>query len=90
MREPQPYRWTRALLNSGGRSVSVAWERAVTQGLHSIDVVYDPDVVRIRIRMGTRPSFWGLSGLVAMNMIVEHTVVPLREPLRGRRLEVLA
>ena len=62
----------------------------MTQGLHSVEVNYDPDAVRIRVHMGTRPGFWGLSGLVIMHVIVEHTVVPLREPLRGRRVEVLA
>jgi hypothetical protein len=40
--------------------------------------------------MGTRPAFWNRSGYVVLRMIVEHTVVKLREPLRGRRIEAMA
>ena len=63
--------------------------RDATQGLHSVNVRYDPDAVRIGVRVGKRPGFWGISAMVLMNVIVEHTVVPLREPLHGRRVEVL-
>ena len=89
MRLPERYPWSRAVIHRGARAVSVAWARDVTQGLHSIDVRYDPDAVRIGIRIGTRPGFWGASALVIMQLIVEHAVIPLREPLRGRPVEVL-
>lgn len=89
MRSPQRHPWSRAILHHGGRAVCVAWQRDVTQGLHSIEVRYDADAVRVGIHVGTRPGFWGISALVIMQLIVEHAVIPLREPLGGRPLEVL-
>ena len=44
---------------------------------------------QIGVRLGTRPGFWGKPGYVVLRMIIEHTVVRLREPLRGRRIEVM-
>ena len=77
------------MVQSNGRSVIVSWIRSATQGLHSIDVHYDSDAVRIGVQLGTRPGFWGIAGIVGMDPIVEHTVVHLREPLRRRPIEDL-
>jgi len=89
MLAPAPHLWTRLLVHPDGRSISVAWARNVMQGLHSVDVIYEPEVVRVRVRMGTRPGFWGINGLVVMSMIIEHTDIQLDESLRGRRVEVM-
>ena len=80
---------SRVVVQPGGRSVTVSWMRLTTQGLHSVDVQYDADAVRVGLNMGTRPGFWGVAGIVGMDPIVEHTVVQLREPLRRRRIEDL-
>ena len=71
------------------RLVSISWVRQVMQGLHSVSVAYNNDSVQIGVRLGTRPGFWGKPGYVVLRMIIEHTVVRLREPLRGRRIDVM-
>lgn len=87
---PQMHAWSKALVHGDDRTVSVSWVRGVEQGLHSVAVTYTPDAVRIGTRLGIRPGFWGVTGHVVVRMIVEHTVVRLREPVRGRRIEVLS
>ena len=76
-------------MHDDDRTLTVSWVRGVEQGLHSTVVAFTPDAVRIGTRLGTRPGFWGMSGHVVVRMIVEHTVVRLREPVRGRRVEVV-
>lgn len=88
MREPQLHAWGQALVHDE-RSVAISWVRSATQGLHSVAVVYGEDAVQIGVRLGTRPGFWDKPGYVVLRMIIEHTVVRLREPLRGRRVEVM-
>jgi hypothetical protein len=85
---PELHACNRVLVHPDGRSVSVSWVRSVSQGLHSVVVDYQPDAVRVGVRLGTRPAFDGRSGYVVLRMIIEHAVVRLREPLRGRKLEV--
>jgi hypothetical protein len=75
-------------VHSDDRTVTVSWCRGVERGLHSVTVAYTPDSVRIGTRFGTRPGFWGMTGHVVVRMVVEHTVVRLGEPVRGRRIEV--
>ena len=86
--EPEFRAWSRALVHADDRTVSVSWVRGTELGLHSVTVEYGRNVVRVGTRMGTRPALYGRSGYVALRMIVEHTVVRLREPLRGRSIEV--
>ena len=88
MREPQFLPWSKALVHDE-RLVSVSWARPAMQGLHSVSVAYGDDSVQIGVKLGTRPGFWGKPGVVVLRMIIEHTVVRLREPLRGRRIEVM-
>jgi hypothetical protein len=72
------------------RTVSVSWARGAAQRLHSVVVEYRPDAVLIGTRMGSRPSTSARPpGHVALRMVLEHAVVRLREPLRGRRIEVM-
>ena len=87
---PQLQPCARLLLHPDQRNVSVSWVRSATQALHSVDVSYDNDAVRIGVRLGTRRAFANRSGYVVLRMIIEHTNVRLREPLRGRRLETIA
>lgn len=89
MREPSLHAWSRSKADADGFGVTVSWVRDVVQGLHSVDVQYTHDAVRIGINLGTRPGFWGVNGLVVLNVVVEHTIVHLREPIGGRRVEVL-
>ena len=89
MRAPSLHRWSRAQVHADGFAVTVSWVRDVVQGLHSIEVQYTHDAVRIGINLGTRPGFWGVNGLVVLTVVVEHTIVHLREPLGGRRVEML-
>lgn len=88
MVEPELHPWCNAVVDDE-RRVCVSWARPVTQGLHSVAVTYRDDAVQIGVRLGTRPGFWGKPGYVVLRMIIEHTVVRLREPLRGRRVEVM-
>jgi hypothetical protein len=88
MLEPELQPWCNAVVDDE-RRVSVSWARQVTQGLHSVAVTYGDEAVLIGVRLGTRPEFWGKPGYVVLRMIVEHTAVRLREPLRGRRVEVM-
>jgi hypothetical protein len=90
LRAPEMRPWSKVVVHEDGRTVSVSWIRGAAQGLHSVAVAYDTDCVQIGTRMGTRPAFWNRSGYVVLRMIVEHTVVKLREPLRGRRIEAMA
>lgn len=76
-------------MHPDGYAVTLSWVRDVTHGLHSVDVEYRPDAVAIGLRMGTRPSFWDVAGLVVLNVVVEHTVVHLVQPTGGRRLVML-
>ena len=89
MLAPQLHPWT-ALLVHDDRLVSISWVREVMHGLHSVSVSYNNDSVQIGVWLGTRPGFWGKPGYVVLRMIIEHTVVRLREPLRGRRIDVMA
>lgn len=89
MRQPRLHRWSRCAVSPDGYAVRISWVRDVPQGLHSVDVVYTPDAVGIGLRLGTRPGLADVAGLVVMNVVVEHTVVHLREPLRGRRVVML-
>ena len=86
---PSLHRWSRAAVHADGLGVTVSWVRDIVEGLHSTEVEYTPDSVKIGINIGTRPGFWGVNGLVVLNVVVEHTVVQLREPINGRRVEVL-
>ena len=88
MMAPELHPWSTVLVHNE-RSVSISWVRQVMQGLHSVAVTYGSDSVQIGVRLGTRPGFWGKPGYVVLRMIIEHTVVRLREPLRGRRIEVM-
>jgi len=88
MREPRFQPWSQALVHDE-RLVSISWARQAMVGLHSVAVEYGEDAVQIGVRMGTRPGFWDKPGYVVLRMIIEHTVVRLREPLRGRRIEVM-
>ena len=88
--DPSLHACMKTLVHASERRVSVSWVRSATQGLHSVSVEYQPDVVRIGVRLGTRPPFAGRAGCVVLRMIIEHTVVRLREPLRGRRVELMA
>ena len=89
MRAPSLHPWSRAAVHADGLAVTVSWVRDIVEGLHSTTVEYTPDAVRIGINIGTRPGFWGVNGLVVLNVVVEHTVVHLREPIGGRRVEML-
>ena len=89
MKAPALHPWSRAAVNDDGMGVTVSWVRDIVEGLHSTEVEYTPDSVKIGINIGTRPGFWGVNGLVVLNVVVEHAVVKLREPLRGRRVEML-
>ena len=89
MRAPSLHPWSRAHVHHDGFAVTVSWVRDVVQGLHSVEVQYTHDAVGIGINLGTRPGFWGVNGLVVLNVVVEHTIVHLREPIGGRRVEVL-
>ena len=90
LKAPQLRPWSKVLVHEDERTVSVSWVRGAAQGLHSVAVAYGSDCVQIGTRMGTRQAFWNRSGYVVLRMIVEHTVVSLREPLRGRRIEAMA
>ena len=89
MRAPALHPWSRAAVNQDGTGVVVSWVRDIVEGLHSTVVEYTPGSVKIGINIGTRPGFWGVDGLVVLNVVVEHTVVQLREPIDGRRVEML-
>ncbi|MBV8528771.1 MAG: hypothetical protein JOZ75_10680 [Candidatus Dormibacteraeota bacterium] len=89
MKAPVLHPWSRAAVHPDGMGVTVSWVRDVVEGLHSTVVEYTPDSVRIGINIGTRPGFWGVNGLVVLNVVVEHAVVHLREPIGGRRVEML-
>ena len=89
MKAPALHPWSRAAVNQDGTGVYVSWVRDVVEGLHSTVVEYTPDSVRIGINIGTRPGFWGVNGLVVLNVVVEHAIVQLREPIGGRRVEML-
>lgn len=89
MKAPTLHPWSRANVHENGMGVTVSWVRDVVEGLHSTVVEYTPDAVRIGINVGTRPGFWGVNGLVVLNVVVEHTVVLLGEPVGGRRVEML-
>ena len=89
MRAPSLHPWSRFAVHADGLAVTVSWVRDIVEGLHSTSVEYTPDAVRIGINIGTRPGFWGVNGLVVLNVVVEHTVVHLREPIGGRRVEML-
>jgi hypothetical protein len=89
MRAPSLHPWARAQQHADGFGVTVCWVRDVVEGLHSIVVEYANDAVRIGLNIGTRPGFWGVEGLVVLNVVVEHTIVHLREPIGGRRVEML-
>ena len=89
MKAPALHPWSRAAVNQDGMGVVVSWVRDIVEGLHSTVVEYTPDSVKIGINIGTRPGFWGVNGLVVLNVVVEHAVVPLREPISGRRVEML-
>lgn len=89
MLEPEFRPWSRAIVHDDGRTVSICWARDAMHGLHSISIVYGGDRVLIGTRMGTRPAFHGRRGYVVLRMIVEHTTIRLREPLRGRRIEMV-
>lgn len=86
MRQPRLHRWSRYAVSPDGYEVRISWVRDVTQGFHSIEVMYAPDTVGIALRLGTRPGFGEVAGLVVLNVVVEHAVVHLREPLGGRRV----
>ena len=77
------------MVHDDDRTVSVSWARDAALGLHSVVVDYARDCVRIGTKMGTRPAFQGRTGYVVLRMIIEHTTVRLREPLHGRRIEML-
>ncbi len=81
--------WGRVVLHEDDRTISLSWARGVAVGLHSLVVEYTPRCVRIGTRFGTRPGFSGRSGYVVLRVIVEHTVIRLREPVRGRGLEAI-
>lgn len=81
--------WTRCAVRPDGCAVRLSWVRDITQGLHSVDVVYARDAVGIGLRLGTRPGMSDVAGLLTLNVVVEHTVVPLREPLGERRIVML-
>ena len=68
-----------------GYDVRISLGRDVTQGLHSIEIAYAPDVVGVDLRLGTWLGFETVAGLRRLNAVVEHTVVHLREPVGGRR-----
>jgi hypothetical protein len=89
MKAPSLHPWSRADVHADGMGVTVSWVRDVVEGLHSIVVEYTPDAVKIGVQLGTRPGFWGVNGLVVLNVVVEHTVVHLREPVNGRRVQML-
>lgn len=89
MRNPSLHPWARAHQQADGFGVTVSWVRDVIEGLHSVVVEYANDAVRIGLNIGTRPGFWGVEGLVVLTVVVEHTVVHLREPIGGRRVEML-
>ena len=89
MKAPGLHPWSRAAAHADGMGVTVSWVRDVVEGLHSTVVEYTPDSVKIGINIGTRPGFWGVNGLVVLNVVVEHAVVQLREPIDGRRVEML-
>lgn len=72
-----------------GYAVRISWVRDITQGLHSVQAVYGEDAVGIGLRLGTRPGLADVAGLIVLNVVVEHTVVHLREPLGGRRVVML-
>jgi hypothetical protein len=87
--QPHLHPCTRLLVHPDQRTVSVSWVRSATQVLHSVTVDYDRDAVRVGVRLGTRQAFANRSGYVVLRMIIEHTTLRLREPLRGRRIESL-
>ena len=89
MKAPALHPWARAAVHADGMGVTVSWVRDIVEGLHSTEVEYTPDSVKIGVKMGTRPGFWGVNGLVVLNVVVEHAVVQLSEPLAGRRVEML-
>lgn len=76
-------------MHPDGYAVRISWVRDITEGLHSVDVVYAEDAVGIGLRLGTRPGLADVAGLITLNVVVEHTVVHLREPLGGRRVVML-
>ncbi|MBV8301606.1 MAG: hypothetical protein JOY68_06760 [Candidatus Dormibacteraeota bacterium] len=89
MLSPRLHECARTAVHDDERTVCVSWVRPASQGLHSIDVDYGRDSVRLALNLGTRPEFAGRTGYVVVRMIVEHAAVKLREPLRGRRLDVV-
>jgi hypothetical protein len=90
MINPRMHAWSKALVHDDDRTMTVSWIRSVQQGLHSVTVAYTGDAVRIGTRLGTRPGFWGMSHHVVVRMIIEHAVIRLHEPVRGRRIEVMS
>ena len=89
MRAPGLHPWSRSQVHADGFGVTISWVRDVVEGLHSVEVEYTNDSVRIGLNIGTRPGFWGVNGLVVLNVVVEHTIVHLREPIGGRRVEMI-
>ncbi|HZU75847.1 MAG TPA: hypothetical protein VFA70_03730 [Dehalococcoidia bacterium] len=90
MLTPRVQESARAEVCSDDRKVCVSWVRSGWQGLHSVNVEYAQDAVRLSLKLGTRPSCESHSGSVPLRMVCEHTTVRLREPLRGRRLELVS
>ena len=89
MLQPRLHGCARTTVAADDRTVSVSWVRSASQGLHSVSIDYEPAVVRVGVRVGTRPSATERKGAVVLRMVVEHTTIRLREPLHGRRLETL-
>jgi hypothetical protein len=86
--QPQVHECARAVVSEDDRTLSVSFVRSAAQGLHSVNAEYRPDAVLLSLRLGTRPEFARRAGCVVLRMAIEHTTFRLREPLRGRRLEM--
>lgn len=89
LRGPALQPWSRVIVHEDDRTLSVSWCRGAELGLHSVVTEFTPDAIRVGTLMGTRPAFYGKRGFVVLRMIVEHAVIRLREPVRGRRIEVM-
>lgn len=88
---PQLRPWSKVVVHDDDRTVTVSWARGAALGLHRVAVEYGDNAVGIGLRLGTRPSFAAQSSYVALRtMVIEHTVIRLKEPVKGRRIEMMA